>query len=1371
MPLPLSHSRKNTASVAATMKTSTTPGKAAGSTQRQDPATVTAAGSSPNTTAPAVGLVYTTAAAGTPSGSFSASNSSPFSSVAPPSTVVALIIPEILELVLLHVLKFQSSSCYHVGRQTTNITTILATKGRIQNYIPPISLTLSPHAKALTPSPPPSCSNTFTPKPLSIDIQCQVQAQRPESNHLAFLRVCRHWYEVGEPLIWRDVKWSDSQSRQVHEQIWRQWPRVRRLEFEYGKRTTDMETRASPPQLHLALPLPPLPPPPPALGGGGGLGAGAGAGAAATSLPLNAPVTATPNAAAVVAIVAGGGGGGVAASRAPSPAPGRPSGGSSRMRNLLAGNTNNNGSGFGGGSSGATAAGSTSVSGAGAESLLPASTWSTGLLSIEPGRPNIALRDALNDLATALSKPPLESRSKEQERQVHGQRQEQQQNRHIIPHGQNNSSSSSRFNMSIPLRLQEPRSEAGQPIRPLPRLGAPLLFLPVCPQLTSLTLTGFFRLETFLESILPFVPELRSLDISLRSYEMRDEIRLDKVLMTCPKLQYLSVDKNMIGRVGFAGDQLPLTIFEEESESWSIDDSWKAQKGTSSGDGLEGKDEEEEESDDEVDDEIYAGTEWHRRFAKEIVNPRNVDPTLNSDSDTNTARKDGNSQAIPGVKGDLQPQASAKANYRRLLKQQRQLRRQRPLALKTLKLKKLRMSEQDFLSLVHRCPLLEEMGVCTTTAWSWSPRFLESVSRSCPRIRHLHLATSHTIPLETADNGAVTQHGIVILNNNNVEATAALTNVTQESVLGGLNNPGHLPFLHPHLAQDHQYQSTSQTAIAAAAALEEQHQQRLREVYDPIIGLIKLYPDLISYDARFVKFQDHTLRALQQHCRFLERLDLTDCREVSSNALDEFLRWAPTLRHLSANLVMFRMERLIQVSEQHQKHASFLAKKTRVMRDWGIPGGSDLESGIEDGFDVDLEYMEDEEEKEELVPQWWACQWLETLILGVQNPSLNPNKERRFYQPVEVTAESLFYNRDLQGSSSGSGSSAYAGSASLTKLRRLELTGGQFDLGVGSLPPCSTSPSPLQLQPSSPSSSTSSSPSPYHNNGSDGRYGDSQSPDHGSHHLRTLTEQDHLIMEKRLDLSKSRSLPESTTSTWRGGLNRVRSFISLKPRKQSTRGGGASSPTSGDQTSLSGGGPNPALAERHRSSSESRLASITRSPLDEDGREKDKAKNKDKGKGKAKGESKSRFFSRDKGKQTVLRPGLDASTTPPLPPLPPSLPPPPPPTTLSATVRNGKAPVRGILNDDTYLSDQNHRPYRDPTLAGLRPLANLTLLEHFSMTWANFPRLHEPDIEWICTQWPALRWMSLGLIHVDEWGLIRYWVHKRRRNIVVVFEK
>ena len=925
------------------------------------------------------------------------------------------------------------------------------------------------------------------------------------------------------------------------------------------------------------------------------------------------------------------------------------------------------------------------------------------------------------------------------------------------------------------------------------------------------------------------MPELRSLDISLRSYEMRDEIRLDKVLMTCPKLQYLSVDKNMIGRVGFAGgDQLPLTVFEDASESWSSEEGWKAQGGTQSGDGVDGTEEEEEESDDELEDEMYAGTEWHRRFAKEIVDPRYMDQILDSDSSTstNTTSNDGDAKANPGVrsgKSDPPAQGLTKVSYRRLLKQQRQQRRQRPLALKTLKLKKLRMSEQDFLSLVRRCPLLEEMDVYTTTAWSWSPSFLESVSKSCPKIRHLHLATNHTAP-EVEENGAATQHGIVILNNNNVE-TAAPANAVQEPLLGSPDNPGHSPSLHPLLASDVTQQDVSQavTAIGSLAdamrAVLRFRRQLLQELYDPIVGLIKLYPDLISYEARFVKFQDPTLKVLQQHCRFLERLDLTDCKEVSPNALDEFLRWAPTLRHLSANLVMFRMERLIQVSELHQRRDSLLAKRALASKEREIFGGSGADSGLEDWLEGDQEYEEKDEEMEmeELVPRWWACQWLETLILGVQNPCLNPNKERKFYQPVEVTAESLFYNRDLQGSSSGSGNGAYAGTGSyaplslssigtshvsrggmtseqehiqhctfaffeqmgrLIRLRRLELTGGQFDLGVGSLPLSSTSsslPPPVQLQPSSSSSSSSSSPSPYRSNGNESRsrHGDGQTLDNGSHHLRTHTEQGHLGMEKRPDLSKSKSLPESTTSSWRGGLNRVRSFINLKPRKpEALKQGGGNLVVEG--------------IERQRSSSELRLAPPVGGPSDEDGKDKDRAKGKDKGKGKAKGEGKSRFFGRDKGKQpAVQRSGLDASAataasaasaTPPplLPPIAPSLPPPPPQPPLSGAVKNGKMPVREILDgssDNCNHHDQYRPPHRDPTLAGLRPLANLTQLEHFSMTWANFPRLHEPDIEWICTQWPALTWITLGLIHVDEWSLIRHWVHRRRRDIIVVFEK
>ncbi|KAG0266651.1 hypothetical protein BG011_001498 [Mortierella polycephala] len=76
--------------------------------------------------------------------------------------------------------------------------------------------------------------------------------------------------------------------------------------------------------------------------------------------------------------------------------------------------------------------------------------------------------------------------------------------------------------------------------------------------------------KTFLETILPFVLELTYLDIYLRCYEWRDEIRLDRVLRSCPKLQYMSVDRNMCGRVAFDD---PVSLESDQDQAgWMYDD-------------------------------------------------------------------------------------------------------------------------------------------------------------------------------------------------------------------------------------------------------------------------------------------------------------------------------------------------------------------------------------------------------------------------------------------------------------------------------------------------------------------------------------------------------------------------------------------------------------------------------------------------------------------------------------------------------------------------------------------------------------------------------------------------------------------------------
>ncbi|KAG0055800.1 hypothetical protein BGZ83_007380 [Gryganskiella cystojenkinii] len=1118
-----------------------------------------------------------------------------------------------------------------------------------------------------------------------------VRAQRPESNHLAFLRVCRHWYQVGEPLIWKDVKWSDTQQRWVHERIWNHWHRVRSLEFEYGKRTTDTETHPAPIT--------------PVTANGGPVGL------------ISTTVSST----------------GSTVMRSPSPSPGRSANGSARVRNLLAGG---NGSSLGNSSlpvihNGADRPMTPPTLRMRPDQRIGQSSETIGMegAGVAGGpvghwQPKIELGDALGDLAQAMSKPP---------RTFHWSHQQQQR---PSPSSFSSSSptSSSRFNVSIPLRLKEVSGVYHRPYK---------LFLPICPQLTSLTLTGLFRLENFLECILPFVPELTYLDICLRCYEWRDEIRLDKVLRTCPKLQYLSVDRNMIGSVHFR-------------EPLVVDGSDPVRNGQDSLSSQMEVDASMEDSDDEDDvhgDEHYAGNEWHRRFAKEVVckpefkttsEETVLDQALETYHSTVTATDStvsSDTRPTPNSRGTSSTGRSQKPLPRVNGRLQRQQRLQRPLVLKTLKLKKIRMTEQDFLSLIRRCPQLEEMDVFSTILWGWSPAFLGNVAKYCPRIRHLHLTTNYVTheaggPPGLTNNPA--SQGVAILDPMDPESQPATTvdnnlTISQELI------PPHQPSM-----QYHQPVQTAPPSFPEGELL-----------YDPVIGLIKLYPDLISYDARFVRFQDQALLTLQQHCRHLERLDLTSCREVSSKSLDTFLRWTPTLRHLSASQVMFQVERLIQVSELHQRrHRRHPAREPSV-DPYGVD--SDMESSaeedegedeVEDEYDFENGDLDGPLIREELVPRWWACQWLETLILGIQNPALNPHKQRKFYVPVEVSAtESQFYNRDLQGSGNiggggaSSSSSAAAGCSNtgntprnanrgisaeqeyiqkctyalfeqlgrLTKLKRLELLGGQFDLGVGS-----SQQQQCQQQPHYNSNSGSNtSGSGTHNSGGS----PSRSQAEAGNTSRT---------PKRPQDSKSKSLPESTTSTWRGGLNRVRSFMSLKQRKLDQK----------QQQSVTNGGQD-----------ERRLSSDVDTLSRTGGAEEDDWKDKgSKGKGKARSsEPKSRFFStgKDKGKQ--VQRSIDVFVN----------------DLGSPTSHGGK---KGTTVSQSKAATRHIRP------SGLRPLTNLTMLEHFSMTWANFPRVQETEIEWICQQWPALTWISLGLILEDEWALIRQWFHRRRRDIIVVFE-
>ncbi|KAF8937057.1 hypothetical protein BGZ58_003310 [Dissophora ornata] len=990
-----------------------------------------------------------------------------------------LTIPEILELVLQHVLlQFQTSIHAH--------------------HYPFASSSSSPATSA-------SSSSSMT---TTADIQQQILAQRPVSTRLAFLRVCQLWHQVGEPLLWRDVKWADYQAPRVHQGIWNHWGRVRHLLFEYGKRTTDTE-----------LPL-----------------------AAATT------TTAAAAAAASQSVVAAAGAGTTT---------NRPNGPRARMRIFLGSDTP-----AARRSTSLPVLGSTASATVNNQQLVTTAAEDGGAgsnsedTSVTPsGRPRIALEKGLEDLAQAMSRPSK------------------------LP-----------CYRPTPLPLT---NVINQMCRGSATLSAnPPLLLPVLhrSQLKSLTLAGLFRLETFLEAILPFVPELVYLDICLRCYEWRDEIRLDKVLTSCPKLQYLCVDRNMIGRVEFTDDLPP------PDEDKDYDDGY------------------EEGADDpnHTEDEIYAGNPWHLKFAKHES----------------------------GTHGQLNRPP------------RRQRPRQRPLELRVLKLKKVRMLEQGFVRLIKRCPLLEEMDVFSTIYWGWSPKFLTTVAQSCPKIRHLHLTSNYNTEHLENNHGGAMQAGIVILHETPQELPP-----TSNIVNGNANN------------------ATSEPSTFTPSP---------SPPYDPVVELIKLFPSLLSYDARYVHFQDRALRTLQQTCSHLERLDLTSCREVSSKVVDNFLRHASTLKHFSARRTVLRIEDLIEATEEHDRIVS--ANASRVAKSNGME-------------DLDIVVPQ---------PRWWACDELETFIIGVKNPVAPGKQQRNFDLQAERDDDLQFYYRDYQGGpsssdGSGSGSAGFGsrgGSATaplkrpydhtqyctfvlfqqlgrLRRLKQLELHGGRFDLGIGT-----------NYHPQQPSDLR-----PIFSSSSRTRSADQLQTSSSSHQVR----------------DQDGEKPKTGSKALRG-LGRMKSLLSLG-------GGGKGKQKATDEDSFANG-----------------------VMQDLKGKGKDKDRGRDKGKGK----------SADKLLGGHSSGGSEGSNL------------------DDWVVTNSHYECHAWAVGDNDNLDKKIVP---SDLMGLQPLADLRLLQSFSMTWSNFPMLREQEMAWICQHWTSLEWISLGLIRDCEWDQIRSWVRSRRSDIIVVFER
>lgn len=66
--------------------------------------------------------------------------------------------------------------------------------------------------------------------------QKSLLSNSPRDTCLAILRVSPLWYNVGEPLLWKRIKWTDLQDPSIHQRFWNHWDRVRSFHFEYGNK-------------------------------------------------------------------------------------------------------------------------------------------------------------------------------------------------------------------------------------------------------------------------------------------------------------------------------------------------------------------------------------------------------------------------------------------------------------------------------------------------------------------------------------------------------------------------------------------------------------------------------------------------------------------------------------------------------------------------------------------------------------------------------------------------------------------------------------------------------------------------------------------------------------------------------------------------------------------------------------------------------------------------------------------------------------------------------------------------------------------------------------------------------------------------------
>ncbi|KAF9438888.1 hypothetical protein BGZ76_003574 [Entomortierella beljakovae] len=1074
------------------------------------PSSTTAPTIPSSATAPAI-LPLALATSNIPTGQIFSSTLSPTSPSSPRASSLTknkslknpLTIPEILELVLAYVLaQFQTTS-------------------RAQD---PFAFPSSTFYSITTPN----------------DIQLQIRAQKPISTRLAFLRVCRLWYQIGEPLIWKNIKWTDYQHPEVHQRIWNHWSRVRSIEFEYGKKTTDTEPPLVTPETHEIL---------------SNINTDASSNTTTTNASTSTNWTNGPRA---------------------------------RMRNFL-----------GGDSSASTTQhppNSTSLpstSNTRAQSNVTRGGDNSASMA---GRPRITLEEALHSLARSMSFPSH------------------------LPHYS-----------PTPLPLKGIHFTKRIPhITPAPYSAlVPLLHR---SQLTSLTLTGLFRLETFLQAILPFLPELRYLDICLRCYEWRDEIRLDKVLRSCPKLQYLSVDRNMIGRVQF----------DDPSDNEGSDDNQE----------YDSDEYDEHRSDVENHDKYYSGTSWHLKYAR------------------STYMDNGDGKGKPTRLSRNKSDSDRGAESQKKHQPKRRKFQQRPLMLRVLKLKKVRMMEQDFVKLLKLCPHLEEMDVFSTIYWSWTRTFLQTVSQSCPKIKRLHLTTNYNVGGSNSNDGpsvsSSMQAGVIIYHETPQEfpplQNGPISNGTSNAANTQLNG-GILPALPTVTSTPNQGQSIP--------------------IFDPVIELIDMYPALLSYDARYVRFQDRALSKLQQHCHNLESLDLTSCKEVSSKAVDKFLRYMPTLKHFSGSQIILRVEDIIELQEEHDR----IMAMNEEIRANAECLSSEMDSVLQS---PGLKTLVPE-------PRWWACEGLETFVIGIKNPA-PPGSDGNFDLQGENSADYLYYYRDIQGSGSSSngakanplGGNVNEGIASgrrydhtlyctfilfeqlgrLRRLKRLELRGGRFDLGiVSSLDSPCLSNSPQRYSP----------------------FSDRDSP----------------MLEKDQFRHSDKEKEGQSGSMARRILGRTKSLLTMGS-----------------------------------------IFSKNKQKMEGDSFLQD-SKNKGKSKLIMEENSKGRKVERPNDIDTVYDLYLQESDS------------------SEEEYQNTDKLHPNIGLDSNLYSNKIVPSY----LTGMQPLAGLTNLVSFSLTWSNFPMLHEKDVAWVCQNWPSLEWISLGLVPEGEWDEIRHWIRSRRSDVVVVFEK